>query len=190
MCLTENYFENGIYQLHGFASEYALSNADFLVKIPTAFEAVAVLLEPLNIAEKAVAQSFKIQQRVEWQPKKAFIVGAGPLGLLATMLFRLKGFQVCAVATRVKESLKAKFVHSVGGSYINVRETSIGNLKETFNIVIEATGRVKPVLEAWGLLGLNGVMCFLGVYPEKNLSRVRQGLNKHGLGKPSYVRLS
>jgi len=167
MCLTGNYFEHGIYRLHGFASEYALSNADFLVKIPTELEDVAVLLEPLSIAEKAVAQSFKIQRRAEWQPEKAFIVGAGPLGLLATMVFRLKGFQVYAAATRGKESRKAKIVRSVGGSYINVRETPIGNLKEKFDMVIEATGRVEPALEALSLLGPNGVMCFLGVYREK-----------------------
>jgi len=167
MCLTGNYFEHGIYRLHGFASEYALSNADFLVKIPTELGDIAVLLEPLSIAEKAVAQSFKIQQRAEWQPKKAFIVGTGPLGLLATIVFRLKDFQVYAAATRGKESLKAKIVRSVGGLYINVRETPIGTLEEKFDMVIEATGRVEPALEALSLLGPNGVMCFLGVYREK-----------------------
>ena len=167
MCLTGNYFEHGIYRLHGFASEYAISDADFLVKIPSRLEDVAVLLEPLSIAEKAVSQSFKIQQRAEWQPKKAFIVGAGPLGLLATMVMRLKGLEVYASATREKESLKAKIVRSVGGSYVNVRETPIATLEEKFDIVIEATGRVEPALEALNLMGPNSVMCFLGVYREK-----------------------
>ncbi len=167
MCLTGNYFEHGIYRLHGFASEYAISNADFLVKIPSRLEDVAVLLEPLSIAEKAVSQSFKIQKRTEWQPKKAFIVGAGPLGLLATMVMRLKGLEVYTAATREKESLKAKIVRSVGGSYVNVRETPIATLEKKFDIVIEATGRVEPTLEALNLMGPNSVMCFLGVYREK-----------------------
>jgi threonine dehydrogenase-like Zn-dependent dehydrogenase len=167
MCLTGNYFEHGIYRLHGFASEYAVSDADFLVKIPPKLEDVAVLLEPLSIAEKAVSQSFKIQQRIKWQPKKAFIVGAGPLGLLATMILRLKGLQVYAAATREKESLKAEIVRSVGGTYVNVRETPIGTLEDKFDIVIEATGRVEPALETLNLLRPNSVMCFLGVYREK-----------------------
>ena len=167
MCLTGNYFEHGIYRLHGFASEKAVSDADFLVKIPPKLEDVAVLLEPLSIAEKAVSQSFKIQQRIEWQPKKAFIVGAGPLGLLATMILRLKGIQVYAAATRKKESLKAEIVRSVGGIYVNVRETPIETLQEKFDIVIEATGRVEPALETLNLLGPNSVVCFLGVYREK-----------------------
>ena len=167
MCLTGNYFEHGIYKLHGFASEYAVSDAKFLIKIPTELEDIVVLLEPLSIAEKAVTQSFKIQERMAWEPKKAFVVGAGPLGLLATMILRLRGLKVYAAATREKESLKAKIVRSVGGTYINVRETPIETLEEKFDIVIEATGRVEAALEALNLLGPNSVMCFLGVYREK-----------------------
>ncbi len=167
MCLTGNYFEHGIHKLHGFASEYAVSDASFLIKIPTELEDVAVLLEPLSIVEKAVAQSFKIQERMMWKPKKAFVVGAGPLGLLATMILRLRGLKVYAAATREKKSLKAKIVGGVGGTYVNVRETPIEALKEKFDIVIEATGRVEAALEALNLLGPNSVMCFLGVYREK-----------------------
>ena len=167
MCLTGNYFEHGIYRLHGFASEYTLSIADFLVKIPTELEDIAVLLEPLSIAEKAVSQSFRIHERMVWEPKKAFVVGAGALGLLTTMVLRLKGLKVYTAATREKESLKAKIVGSVGGTYINVRRTPIVTLEEKFDMVIEATGRVEPALEALNLLGPNGVMCFLGVYREK-----------------------
>ncbi|MFQ6127279.1 MAG: hypothetical protein ACE5R6_22145, partial [Candidatus Heimdallarchaeota archaeon] len=70
-------------------------------------------------------------------------------------------------ATREKESLKAKIVRSVGGTYINVRETPIETLEEKFDIIIEATGRVEPTLEALSLLGPNSVMCFLGIYREK-----------------------
>ena len=169
MCLTGNYFEHGIYKLHGFASEYALSDADFLIKIPNELEDIAVLLEPLSIAEKAVSQSFRIQERVVWEPEKAFVVGAGPLGLLATTVLCLRGLKVYAAATRKEESLKAKIVRSVGGTYINVRQTPIATLEEKFDIVIEATGRVDAALEAMNLLGPNSVMCFLGIYREKKV---------------------
>ncbi len=167
MCLTGNYFEHGIYNLHGFAGEYAISDANFLVKIPSEIEGLAVLLEPFSIVEKAVTQSFKIQERLTWKPKRAFVVGAGPLGLLATMIMRLKGLEVYTAATREKESLKARIVSSVGGTYINVREMPIKTLKKKFSMVIEATGRVEAALEALSLLGPNSVMCFLGVYRER-----------------------
>jgi len=167
MCLTGNYFEHGIYRLHGFASEYALSDADYLVKIPAELEDVAVLLEPLSIAEKAVSQTFRIQERMTWEPKRAFVAGAGPLGLLATMVLRLKGLEVYAAATREKESLKGQIVRGVGGTYINVRETPITSLEEKFDIVLEATGRVEVTLEALNLLGSDSVVCILGIYREK-----------------------
>lgn len=167
MCLTGNYFEHGIYKLHGFASEYALSSADFLVRVPLKLETPAVLLEPLSIVEKAVTQCFKIQERMMWEPKRAFVVGAGPLGLLATMILRLRGLEVYTAATRERESLKARIVRRVGGTYVNVRETPIARLKEKFDIVMEATGRVEVALEALRLLGPNSVLCFLGVYREK-----------------------
>lgn len=167
MCLTGNYFERGIYRLHGFASEYAVSDANFLVKIPAALGDVAVLLEPLSIAEKAISQSLRIQDRMTWKPKKAFVAGAGPLGLLATMVLRLKGLEVYVAATRKKESLKAEIVRSVGGTYINVRETPIDSLEEKFDLVLEATGRVEVALEALNLLDPNSVLCILGIYREK-----------------------
>jgi threonine dehydrogenase-like Zn-dependent dehydrogenase len=68
MCLTGNYYEHGIYRLHGFASEYAVAYADSLVKIPEELKDVAVLLEPLSIAEKAVTQVLRIQKRMMWKP--------------------------------------------------------------------------------------------------------------------------
>jgi threonine dehydrogenase-like Zn-dependent dehydrogenase len=167
MCLTGNYFEHGIYKLHGFASEYAVTDAEFLVKIPKELEDIAVLLEPLSIVEKAVAQSFKIQERMTWKPQRAFVLGAGPLGLLAVMILRLRNLEVYAAATREKDSLKARIVRSLGGAYVNVRETPLETLEEKFDIVMEATGRVEVALKALSLLGPNSVMCFLGIYREK-----------------------
>jgi threonine dehydrogenase-like Zn-dependent dehydrogenase len=167
MCLTGNYFEHGIYKLHGFASEYAVSDAKFLIMVPPELKELAVLLEPLSIAEKAVTQSFKIQERMTWRPEKAFVVGAGTLGLLATMILRLRGLRVYTAATRERESHKARIVRSVGGTYVNVKETPIDALEERFDLVIEATGRVEAALKALDTLGPNGVMCLLGIYRER-----------------------
>lgn len=169
MCLTGNYYEHGIHKLHGFASEYTVSDANYLVKIPPKLKDVAVLLEPLSIAEKAVTQTFKIQERLFWEAKRAFIAGAGTLGLLATMVLRLRGLEVYVAATRTKESLKARIVRSVGGIYVNVRKTPIKTLKEKFDVVIEATGNVNVALEALNLLGTNSALCLLGIYREKRV---------------------
>ena len=163
MCLTGNYREHGIKGLHGFCSEYTVSDCDFLVKIPPEMADVAVLLEPMSVAEKAVLQSFKIQERMVWQPKRALVLGVGPLGLLTVFLLRTKGFDVSAVATRSKDSLKARLVGQVGGTYVDSGERPISTLGK-FDLVLEETGVASLALQAQALLNPNGVLCLLGIY--------------------------
>ncbi len=172
MCLTGHYAEHGILKLHGFASEYAVTDANFLVKIPEELRDVAVLLEPLSVVEKAVEQAYKVQEsRVEeWEPRKVLVLGAGSLGLLATVLLRSKGLEVHTTGTHGSESLKAKLAARVGGKYVNVKETSLNTLKESFDLIIEATGNVESALDAFNLLDLNSLMCIFGIYPGENVS--------------------
>lgn len=169
MCLTGGYGEHGIHGLHGFASETAISDSRFLVKVPRGLEEIAVLLEPLSIGEKAVSQIFRIQRRMVWEPKEAFVVGAGPLGLLTSMILRIRGLDVSVAATRSQESLKAEIVREIGGSYLSVRESPINELGKTFDMVIEATGGTEPAIDATRLLRRNGVMCFLGNYRRRGV---------------------
>lgn len=167
MCPQGDYFEHGILKLHGFASEYALSDANFLVKIPPELKDAAVLLEPLSVAEKAVEQVFLVQKRMTWMPKRAFVLGAGPLGLLVAMLLRLRGLEVYCAATRPKDSLKAQIVQSIGATYVSTSETPFRSVPGKFDLVVEATGSVGVAIESLYLLGSSGVLCFLGVYREK-----------------------
>ncbi len=166
MCLTGGYREHGIKGLHGFCSEYTVTDARFLVKIPEELSEVAVLLEPMSVAEKAIFQSFKIQERMVWKPKKALVLGAGPLGLLTVMLARIRGFDVTAVATRPKNSLKATLVEKVGARYINSNDQPITTLGK-FDLILEETGAASVAADAQGLLNPNGVLCLLGIYSPK-----------------------
>ena len=170
MCFTGQYKEHGIKGLHGFCSEYTVSDLKFLVKIPTELSEVAVLLEPMSVAEKAVLQTLKIQERMVWKLKKALVLGTGPLGLLTVMLLRIKGFDVTAVATRPKDTLKAQLVKKVGGEYINSNEQPIGTLGK-FDLVLEETGDSSVAAEAQGLLNSNGVLCLLGIYRPKQATQ-------------------
>ncbi len=169
MCTEGNYEEHGIKELNGFASELAVSDASFLVKIPDDLIDVAVLLEPMSIAEKGVTQIYRIQQRMVWQPKRALVLGAGPLGLLTTFLLRIKGFEVYTVATRSKDSLKARLVAESGATYVNADEQHLDNLG-TFDVVMEDTGVVGVALEGLKLLKPNGIICMLGIYGSKQAS--------------------
>ncbi len=163
MCLTGQYKEHGIKGLHGFCSEYSASDFNFLVPVPRELSEVAVLLEPTSVAEKGVFQSFKIQERMIWKPQKALVLGTGPVGLLTVLLLRLRGLDVTAVATRPKDSLKARIVAKIGGTYVNATDQPITGLGK-FDLILEETGVASLAAEAQGLLNNNGVLCLLGIY--------------------------
>jgi threonine dehydrogenase-like Zn-dependent dehydrogenase len=167
MCLTGNYKEHGIKELHGFAAEYAKTEAAFLVKVPDELADVGVLLEPVSIVEKAYYQTRKIQERVVWEPRTALVLGAGSLGLLATLLLRLEGLAVLTVATQPQESLKAHLVEQTGAQYVNAKETPVTSLGANFDFIFEATGSPQVAMDALELLRPNGVACFLGIYRDR-----------------------
>lgn len=168
MCLTGNYKEHGIKMLHGFASEFAVSDYRYVVKLPEFLHGVGVLLEPLSIVEKAVKQAFTIQKsRMLWQPKKAIVLGTGAIGLLATLILRLKGLEVDTVGRKSAESNKARIVDMAGARYISTSEKNLSELGQKYDIVIEATGSAEIAIEAQNLCGKNGIASYVGIYRSK-----------------------
>ncbi len=165
MCLTGHYREHGIKQLNGFASEYASSDSAFVVKLPETLAQLGVLLEPLTVVEKGKVQTYILQQsRMKWEPSKALVLGAGPVGILGTAILRLNGLEVDTVATRSAESLKARLIEQTGASYIDTKENSLGSLPSRYDIIFELTGSPSIALQAQELVGVNGVVCYLGIY--------------------------
>ncbi len=164
MCLTGDYKEHGIKGLHGFASEFAVTDSSFVVKLPESLSELGVLLEPMSVVEKGLVQIYEIQNRMKWEPKEALVLGSGPVGLLATAILKLGGLDVKTLATRSRNSLKARLVESTGSKYINANETPIESLDHKFDIVFEITGNPTVALEAQDLIRVNGVACFIGLY--------------------------
>jgi glucose 1-dehydrogenase len=167
-CLTGHYKEHGIKGLHGFAREFATTDAKFVAKLPESLAKTGVLLEPLTIVEKGVEQTLELQRaRIAWEPHKALVLGAGPVGLLATALLRLRGFDVVTAATRPSDSAKAKLARQTGADYASVRETPLSAMEGEHDIVLEITGNTDVALEAQKLTAVNGVVCYLGIYSDK-----------------------
>ncbi|MBS7278537.1 MAG: glucose 1-dehydrogenase [Candidatus Freyarchaeota archaeon] len=165
-CITGNYLEHGIIKLHGFASDYTVTDAQYLIKVPEDLKDEAVFLEPLSRVEKGISQLIKIQERLIWEPQDVLVTGAGPLGLLATLVLRLRGFDVLNVSRNRVESIKAKIVREAGGKYLDERENPLSSLDRKFDIIVEASGAASTALECCGLLKPNGILCFLGLYRE------------------------
>jgi threonine dehydrogenase-like Zn-dependent dehydrogenase len=166
MCLTGHYKERGIKGLHGYMAEYYVENPEYLIRISEEHEDVSVLLEPLSIVEKAISQVFALQKRLLWEPENALVLGAGPIGLFATMILRTMNMHTYTMATRAKDSLKAKIVNETDAEYVNGIEEPLLSLAERippFDIIIEATGNSTLALKAINALNNNGILCLTGV---------------------------
>src|SRR3954470_4956793 len=72
MTTDHTYFERGINLRHGYLTESYVDDAQFIVKIPQRLKEVGVLLEPMTVVEKGIAQAYEIQRRLRvWRPKRA-----------------------------------------------------------------------------------------------------------------------
>ena len=74
-----------------------------------------MLLEPTSIAEKGIEQAYEIQRRLKvWRPQRAAVVGAGTLGLLATLIVRLRGLEVTTLARTEPPTLNSELSEALG----------------------------------------------------------------------------
>jgi len=167
MTTDDTYFERGINLRHGFLAEYYAESADFLVKVPTVLRSVGVLMEPVSVAEKAIGQAFEIQRRLRvWQPKRALVLGTGTLGLLASMILRLRGLEVVAMGKTPRPYLNADLLEQIRARYLSTQDVSIAEASRMhgpFDIIIEGTGFSPLVFEAMDSLAKNGVLVLLSV---------------------------
>jgi glucose 1-dehydrogenase len=167
MSTDDVYFEHGINLLHGFLTEYYVDDPEYLVKVPAGLRDVAVLVEPLSVPEKGILQAYEIQRRLRvWRPRKAAVLGAGTVGLLATMILRLRGLEVTTFGRTPKPYLNSDLVEALGARYLS---TATMPLREAaahdgpFDIIYEATGYSPLVFEAMEVLGKNGVLALASV---------------------------
>ena len=176
-CFTGDFTEHGIKQAHGFMTEFVVEEERYLVPVPAALRDVAVLVEPLTIAEKALMQVWQVQQRLPWacpivpgqKPgycHKAVVLGAGPVGLLGVMALLTGGFETWVYSLEPVTSPKAAFVKAIGASYVCSATESVERLAEqvgNIDLVYEATGAARISFEVMKALGTNGVFVFTGV---------------------------
>jgi glucose 1-dehydrogenase len=167
MTTDDTYFERGINLRHGYLSEYYVDSADFIVKIPEGLKQVGVLLEPMTVVEKGIAQAYEIQRRLRvWRPRRAAVMGAGTIGLLATLVLRLRGLQVTTFGRTPKPYLNSDLIEALGARYESTLDVPVlEGAKQCgpFDIIFEATGFSPIVFESMQALGRNGVLVLSSV---------------------------
>src|SRR5499433_2022150 len=142
MTTDDTYFERGINLRHGYMSEYYVDDAEFIVKIPQGLKEVGVLLEPTTVVEKGIYQAYEIQRRLKvWRPKRAAVMGAGTIGLLATLVLRLRGLDVTTFGRTERPYLNSELIEAIGAKYVTtVDKPILDAAKEVgpFDLIFEA----------------------------------------------------
>jgi len=167
MTTDDEYRERGINLLHGFLTEYYVDEPEYIVRVPPGLKEVGVLLEPTSVIEKGISQSYEIQRRMRiWRPRRAAVLGAGPIGLLAAMALRIRGLEVCSFGRTAPPYYNSDLLEKIGACYHSTKDVSLTEEAVDhgpFDIIFEATGYSPLVFEAMNILGKNGVLILSSV---------------------------
>lgn len=167
MTTDDMYYERGINLRHGFLAEYYVDDPEYIVKFPRGLKEVGVLLEPTTVVEKGIAQAYEIQRRLRvWRPRKAAVMGAGTIGLLATLALRLRGLEVVTLGRTPKPYLNSELIEALGARYESTVDLPILESAKKygpFDLIFEATGASAVVFESMQALGKNGVLVLSSV---------------------------
>lgn len=179
-CVTGQYTERGIQGAHGFAAELFVEDARYLHRVPRELREVAVLTEPLTIAEKALREVAHVQTRMPWGralPGRAVVLGAGPVGLLGAMALLRAGFQTTVYSRSPKPNPKADLAEALGAPYLSSKQHRVDALvrqRGRADVVYEAAGVASAAFELLQALAPNGVFVFTGV-PESEEGQLDEG---------------
>jgi glucose 1-dehydrogenase len=158
-CRNGLYTERGIKGLHGYGSERWRIEPEFAVRVDAGLGLLGVLMEPTTIVAKAWEQIDRVLARATLGPERALVTGAGPIGLLAALLGRQRGYEV-HVLDLATDGPKPELVRALGATY---HATPVLEVEPPPDIIIEATGVSQVVIDAMCHTRANGIVCLTGI---------------------------
>ncbi|MEX0805812.1 MAG: glucose 1-dehydrogenase, partial [Candidatus Binatia bacterium] len=176
-CFTGEFKERGIKEQHGFMAQFVVDDEQYMNPVPHQLRDIAVLVEPLTIAEKGLAQVWQVQQRLPWgcpivagkaqaHCHKAVVLGAGPVGLLGAMALVNADFDTYVYAREPSPNPKSAVLEMIGAKYLSAETHSPEDLASAagnVDLVYEATGASRLAFDMMKFLGPNGIFIFTGV---------------------------
>ena len=180
-CYTGLYKEHGIHFLHGYLTEYAVSQEQYCVKMSEEDIALGVWVEPMSIAIKAFDEMLRIQLRApsscihpehnwdqpRWQGcKRALVLGAGPLGFLGTLWLRAHDIETYVLEVVPEDSIKVKMIKKLGAHYVDGKSFTPKKIMEAIghvDVIFEATGASDVALAFIEMMSRNSVYLLMGV---------------------------
>ena len=133
------------------------------------------------------------------RPKRAAVLGAGTLGLLASLFLRLRGLQVTTFGLAPSPYLNSQLLEEIGVRYVSTKTTSLKDASAKhgpFDFILEGTGFSPLVFEAMEVLAKDGVLAMVSITGadrkiEIPADRINQGFvlgNKVALGSVNASR--
>ncbi len=188
-CYTDGFTERGIKGIHGFMTELVVDQEHYMHPVPDTLRDVAVLVEPLTVAEKALMQSLWLMQHHHRPPwlhadtpaeqwghgLNALVLGAGPVGILGAMALLTRGFRTYVYSREQAPDRRVGLVEALGATYLSTEQVSPAQLvKYTGNIdlVYEAVGHSSFALDILHELGTNGIYILTGVPGLQSLTEI------------------
>jgi threonine dehydrogenase-like Zn-dependent dehydrogenase len=167
-CRTGDFLEHGIKERHGFLADEIVEDARWLHRVPAALRPVAVLVEPLSVVEKALAQVREVERRLAAGSggRTAVVTGAGAVGLLSAVAFAAAGFETTVWSLEPDTDPRAAWLGSLGVAYVPAARERLGALGRRLgnvDVLVEATGAPPVALQALDALGHNGVLVLFGL---------------------------
>ena len=159
MCRNGRYTEHGIKALDGFASDWYRMEPEFVVRVDQSLGALGVLVEPTSVVAKAWEHVERIGRRARWDPRRALVTGAGPVGLLAALLGVQRKLDVHVFDLAV-DGPKPALVRDLGAVY---HSGNLADVSGAFDVVIECTAAPAVVAGVLSRAASDGIVCLAGV---------------------------
>src|SRR5262249_38834874 len=139
----------------------------YLHAVPPSLRNVAVLVEPLTIAEKALAQVRHVRERLGSRAGgRALVSGARPGGLLPAGGLAAPGPRSHGWSLAPGADARAALVDAVGARYVPAERESLAALGARLgnvDVLFEAAGAPPVTFQALDALGHNGVLVLFGL---------------------------
>lgn len=175
MCRTGEYRERGIWGLDGYQTEFVVDKEQYITHVPSPLAEIGVLTEPTSVAEKAIDEAVRVQTarspaasaQPDWfTGRRCLVAGLGPIGLLASMILRLRGAEVYGLDIVDANTARPRWLEHIGGQYVDGRKVPIDKVQDTLGpmeFIFEATGIARLEFDLLEALSLNGVYVLTGV---------------------------
>jgi threonine dehydrogenase-like Zn-dependent dehydrogenase len=175
-CVTGEFVQRGIRGAHGYLAERVVDEQRYMVPVPAELRDVAVLTQPLSVAEAALRLVADVQRRLPWaedvegstgrsEERVAVVIGAGPVGALAALALRVRGYTT-VIYSREPRGKKSALVESFGIGWASRRDETPEDLAARIgpiDLILDAAGAAPLAFEALPWLGPNGVFVFTGI---------------------------